>query len=296
MKRILDCYASDFKQMNSKELKQSILASEGRTVLSENIVTGSAADGLTNSEVARAAGADLILLNALDVYELYISGLDETNQPIQRLKEMLGRPIGVNLEPIDVDAKFNESRLSISKGRVASTDTFQRAEELGFDFVCLTGNPKTGVTNNELIHAVQLAKTQFSGLVIAGKMHQSGVAEEVMSINVAEELIEAGVDVILMPAVGTVPGVDEETSKHIVQLAKKSGVLTMASIGTSQESADPATIRQIGLMSKMIGFDIHHIGDAGYAGIAPYENIIALSKTIRGNRHTLRRMADSVNR
>ena len=112
---------------------------------------------------------------------------------------MLGRPIGVNLEPIDVDAKFNESRLSISKGRVASTDTFQRAEELGFDFVCLTGNPKTGVTNNELIHAVQLAKTQFSGLVIAGKMHQSGVAEEVMSINVAEELIEAGVDVILMP-------------------------------------------------------------------------------------------------
>lgn len=296
MKRILDCYASDFKNMTAKELKQSIIASEGRTLLSENIVTGSAADGLTNSEVARAAGADLILLNALDVYDLYISGLDITDNPVHTLQKMLGRPIGVNLEPIDLNADFNESRLDISKGRMASKDTILRAEELGFDFICLTGNPKTGVTNDELVNAVTLAKEFFSGLVIAGKMHQSGVAEEVMSVEVAKQLINAEADVILMPAVGTVPGVDEETTKKLVKLAKESKVLTMASIGTSQESADPATIRQIGLMSKIIGFDIHHIGDAGYAGIAPYENIIELSKTIRGNRHTLRRMADSVNR
>lgn len=296
MKRILDCYASDFEKMTKDELKQAIVASEGRTLLSENIVTGSAADGLTNSEVARAAGADLILLNALDVHDIFISGLEKMDEPIRMLKKMLGRPLGVNLEPIDLNARFNEKRLEISEGRVASADTMKQAEELGFDFICLTGNPKTGVSNKELVQAVKLAKESFNGLIIAGKMHQSGVSEEVMSLDVAKELIDAQVDVLLMPAVGTVPGVNQEMTSKIVQLARKEGVLTLASIGTSQESADPETIRQIGLMSKIIGFDIHHIGDSGYAGLAPYENIVTLSNTIRGNRHTIRRMADSVNR
>jgi len=46
----------------------------------------------------------------------------------------------------------------------------------------------------------------------------------------------------------------------------------------------------------MAGADIQHIGDAGYGGMALPENILALSKVIRGRRHTYRRMALSVNR
>ncbi|WP_161878739.1 DUF7916 family protein [Alkalibacterium sp. MB6] len=296
MKRLLDCHASDFENMTKDELVQSIVASEGRTLLSENIVTGSAAEGLTNSEVAKAAGADLILLNALDLFDIYISGLDETDDPIRRVKQLVGRPVGVNLEPIDLSADFNEQRLVISEGRMASKKTFQKANDLGFDFICLTGNPKTGVSNDVLVEAVKQAKEQFNGMIIAGKMHQSGVAEPVMTETVAKRIMDAGADVLLMPAVATVPGVNEEMCRSIVELAKKEKVLTMASIGTSQESADPSTIRQIGLMNKVIGFDIHHIGDSGYSGISPYENIIEMSKVIRGNRHTIRRMADSVNR
>ena len=37
MKRLLDCTASDFESMNGQELKQSIRASEGRTIVSEVI-------------------------------------------------------------------------------------------------------------------------------------------------------------------------------------------------------------------------------------------------------------------
>lgn len=67
----------------------------------------------------------------------------------------------------------------------------------------------------------------------------------------------------------------------------------MLTIGTSQEGADEHTIRQIALASKMAGADMHHIGDAGYHGIAVPENIMAYSIAIRGKRHTYIRMARS---
>ena len=70
----------------------------------------------------------------------------------------------------------------------------------------------------------------------------------------------------------------------------------MTTIGTSQEGADVSTVRQIALMSKMAGADLHHIGDTGYMGIALPENIMAYSIAIRGVRHTYTRMARSINR
>ena len=74
------------------------------------------------------------------------------------------------------------------------------------------------------------------------------------------------------------------------------GCLTITAIGTSQEGADVDTIRRIALMCKMTGTDIHHLGDAGYAGMSLPENIQAYSVAIRGIRHTYHRMACSVNR
>ena len=49
-------------------------------------------------------------------------------------------------------------------------------------------------------------------------------------------------------------------------------------------------------MNKICGVDIQHIGDAGYGGLAPVENIFELSKAIRGQRHTLSMIARSINR
>lgn len=47
----------------------------------------------------------------------------------------------------------------------------------------------------------------------------------------------------------------------------------MSAIGTSQESARPETLRQLAIMNKSCGVDLQHIGDAGYGGLAPAENI-----------------------
>ena len=56
------------------------------------------------------------------------------------------------------------------------------------------------------------------------------------------------------------------------------------------------TIKQIALRNKICGVDIQHIGDAGYGGLAVVDNIYALSNAIRGVRHTVSRLARSVNR
>lgn len=296
VKRLLNCFASDFETMTAQELKQSIRASEGRTILSENVVATAVSAGITNSEVAASFGADLILLNGLDLFSIAVNGLPESDTPIRYLKKLIGRPIGVNLEPVDFSAKMSEDKLDISNGRIASKETFEKANELGFDFICLTGNPGTGVSNKEIGKALKLAKEIFDGLVIAGKMHGAGVAESVVDLDAVKQFVELGVDILLLPAVGTVPGVTQEDIRAAVKIAKMKYTLTMSAIGTSQESADPATIREIALMNKIAGVDIQHIGDAGYGGVAPYQNLLEISRTIRGDRHTIARIAGSINR
>ncbi|HEL0026502.1 TPA: haloacid dehalogenase-like hydrolase [Streptococcus equi subsp. zooepidemicus] len=296
--RLLSASSSEMLQLTSLELKQAIKASEGRTIVSENVAprpswTG---DDLTNAEVAAAFSADLILLNCVDVFDVQISGLPATDQPILELRRLVGRPIGVNLEPIDLDVDMTEKRLELVEGRQATAKTFQEIEALGFDFVCLTGNPGTGVSNNQIERAIQQAKHYFSGLIIAGKMHAAGSNEAVIDLETVRRFIEAGADVILVPAVGTVPGFTEGDLRAIVEEVHAHDALVMSAIGTSQEGSDTTIVRDIAIRNKICGVDIHHIGDAGYSGIAPVENIFVLSDAIRGKRHTIVRMSRSIRR
>lgn len=304
MKRILNCFSSDFKESTGKEIVQSIQASEGRTIMAE---VGSHFQPLysdvSNPEIATAFGADFLLLNLFDVDNPSVNGIDaDESHVIERLKELTGRLIGINLEPVDTDADAAESLDDLPKGRQAAEESLQKAKELGIDFVCLTGNPKTGVTNDEILAAIHRANKVFGddGFIIAGKMHGAGVRGEagqgIINEETIEQFVAAGADVILIPSPGTVPGITMEDAQKWATSAHKHDALAMLSIGTSQEGSDAATIRQIALQNKMVGADIHHIGDAGYTGIAIPENIMDYSIAIRGKRHTIVRMAGSVNR
>lgn len=297
-KRFISANSSEILEMTASELKQSIRASEGRIVMSENVVTREPfIEDITNAEIARAFGADLILLNGIDVLNPKVSGLDESEESfVDQLHKLVGRPIGVNLEPVDQDASMAEDRLTIAQGRQANLETINKIEALGLDFVCLTGNPGTGVTNAQIEKTIRITRGRFSGLIIAGKMHGAGVSESIVDSDTVKSFIEAGADIILVPAVGTVPGFDEKDLKEIVQLVHNEGALVLSAIGTSQESSDEDTIKQIAIANKICGVDIQHIGDAGYAGLAPVENIFALSKAIRGMRHTASMMARSIQR
>lgn len=313
MKRLLSCNASDFMTMDAQELKQAILASEGRTVCSEMVITHEPViHDITNAEVARAVGADLILLNLLDCLEPLIMGMDNVTfqnyalikdkkefnlNVIRDLKKLVCRPIGVNLEPVAVSKEgMLESRLEIPEGRKCSVATLKAVEKLGFDFVCLTGNPGTGVTNETIADSIKVAKENFSGLIIAGKMHSSGVDEPVVTKEAIKAFVDNGVDILLVPAVGTVPALGEQELREIVTYAKSNNILTMSTIGTSQESSRVETIQQIAIENKKIGVDIQHIGDSGYNGMANVDNLFEMSVAIRGLRHTLSMICRSINR
>lgn len=299
MKRLISASAADFKRMPSDEFKQSIIASEGRVIVGETVVTATPLlEGVTNAEVMASFGSDLILLNEFDVFEQKISGLDVTDDPIKKIKHLTGRPIGINLEPVDQSVEGMGNKITISKGRQANKETFKKANELGVDFLLLTGNPSTGVTNKMIKESISVGKQFYKGLIFAGKMHGAGVSEEIINPDELREYINEGADGILIPAAGTVPGVSEEQARKAVKAVKtlNNQAIVISSIGTSQESADGETIRHIGLSNKRIGADVHHIGDGGYGRMPIPENIMKLGITVRGKRHTYFRMAQSINR
>lgn len=89
IKRILDCNASDFVNFNSNDLLNSIKASEGRTICSENICIYTGVTPYSNAEVAKAFGADLILLNLFDFENPYIYGIGNGNDIIKKTKTIM---------------------------------------------------------------------------------------------------------------------------------------------------------------------------------------------------------------
>ena len=306
MKRLLDCTASDFRTMNKEELLASIAGSEGRVLACESIgYIQPMLGNVTNAEFTAAMGADILLLNMFDVQKPVIQGLPkcEPRSVVAKLKALTGRPIGINLEPVDQPLEQEEGDLwAMTDGRKATLENARRAADMGVNFILLTGNPGVGVTNEAIVRTLKEYKAELGDRLIlaAGKMHASGIltegAEQIITTADIDAFAQAGADIILLPAPGTVPGITMEYVRGLVTHAHSLGCLTITAIGTSQEGADVDTIRQLALMCKMTGTDIHHLGDAGYAGMSLPENIQAYSVAIRGIRHTYHRMACSVNR
>lgn len=297
VKRILNCQTSDFQNFSKEDLLKSIKAGQGRTVCAEMVAVLPTVGGdLSNAEVARAFGADIMLLNLFDVLEPYIYGVGKGPEVIRQLKHLVGRPIGCNLEPVDSTVEMLEERQDIRPGRLASQETFKMAQDLGLDFICLTGNPGIGVSNDKIVEKIKEAKQVFNGIIIAGKMHGAGTDEAVVDLPTIQAFIDAGTDIIMVPGVATVPGMNQDLLTEIVKIAHSAEVLVMSAIGTSQESSPKSVIERMALDNKIAGVDIQHIGDAGYGGLALADNIFTLSAAIRGLRHTINRMATSVNR
>ena len=308
MKRFLDCTASDFEKMSKQELLEAIAASEGRLLVCETIGTIQPMLGdVTNAEFVAAMGADIILLNIFDVNHPVVQGLPsvEEKDVIRKIKELTGRPVGINLEPLEQDVESTVDTIDmwqLTNGRVATIENARKAIEMGVDLIVLTGNPGIGVTNKAITDTLRAFKKEFGNqiILVAGKMHASGIltegGEQIITKADVEAFADAGADIVLMPAPGTVPGITMEYIRSLVVEAHKFGKMTLTAIGTSQEGADTDTIKNIALMCKMTGTDLHHLGDAGYGGMSLPENILTYGKAIRGIRHTYHRMALSIKR
>ena len=303
LKRLIDTTARELTSYNKAELLTAISESEGRTLAAETIGTVTPMlVNITNAEFAASLGADLIMLNIFDVNNPIIQGLPQTSpeDTIREVKRLTGRMVAINLEPAVIRDEREESVWNLTTGRQATVENARKAADMGVDMIVLTGNPGVGVDNEAIIQALSRLKEAVGDRVIltAGKMHASGIiseaGEKILTEKDVEAFVDAGADVILLPAPGTVPGITMEYAGNLIRKAHEKGALAMTTIGTSQEGADDATVRQIALMCKMAGADIHHIGDSGYMGMALPENITAYSVAIRGKRHTYRRMAMSL--
>lgn len=303
LKRLIDTTAKELTSYNKAELLTAISESEGRTLAAETIGTVTPMlVNITNAEFVASLGADLIMLNIFDVNNPIIQGLPQTlpEDTIREVKRLTGRMVAINLEPAVIRDEHEESVWNLTTGRQATVENARKAADMGVDMIVLTGNPGVGVDNEAIIQALSRLKEAVGDRVIltAGKMHASGIiseaGEKILTEKDVETFVDAGADVILLPAPGTVPGITMEYAGNLIRKAHEKGALAMTTIGTSQEGADEATVRQIALMCKMAGADIHHIGDSGYMGMALPENITAYSVAIRGKRHTYRRMAMSL--
>ncbi len=310
IKRLLDANPSDFMGMSAHELIESIRLSDGRAVAAEVVaVAPPLLDKVSNAELAAAMGADLILLNMYDVTAPQVMGFPDRvptenrssvwgrmtlgrGVTLGQVKDWVGRPVGINLEPI-------ENRESITtSGRLALPENARAALEQGADFLVLTGNPYTGVTIDGIRRALRQIREAVGDAVVilAGKMHAAGTSGPLITSEDIAALADHGADGVVLPAPGTVPGMTVERVHSLVEQAHRYGLLVMNTVGTSQEGANVSTIEQLAIMSKMTGADIHHLGDAGTIGIAVPENILAWSLALRGRRHTWHRMAASLRR
>jgi hypothetical protein len=308
-KRLLDANASDFASMSPRQIIEGIRLSEGRIVAAEVIaVAPPLIDKVSNPELAASMGADLLLMNFYDVTAPQVFGFP-TESPsseskifgrfpsgqgvtLNQVKSWIGRPVGLNLEPIENPAAVSTS------GRLATAENAGLALQQGADFIVITGNPHTGVTTQGICRSAAEIRLAIGdkAILFAGKMHAAGASSAAMTGADVQSLAEAGADGILLPAPGTVPGMTVEAGRDLIEAAHKLNLLVMNTVGTSQEGASRSTIEQLALWSKMSGADIHHLGDAGTLGMAVPENIYAWSLALRGRRHTWHRMASSLKR
>lgn len=319
VRRLISSSRSEILNMTAKDLKTSILTSEGRTVLCQNFVGDNLCEGTTNAEISQAMGADMIFFNGYSMDEhqsqigLIVEEWNEESQTYQqkqyRLKDMkkvINVPLGIYLEcgkGDDASTSTSPEKQNVRQDRIASKENIEKAIKEDCDFIVLAGNPGTMTSYDAIVEATKQAKEVVGDrvLLFAGKW-EDGVYNKVlgdpqvpMSVHkkFISDLIDAGADVICMPMPGCRAGISVDDIRELITFTHtyKPGTLVMSFLDCSVEGADNDSIRQCTLWSKMTGADIHAIGDAGLAGMSSPEGIYTMSIALKGRRLTFRRIA-----
>ena len=306
--RIIGATKSDFEKMSPMELKESIFKAESRTIMGQHLLFAGPGlvRGVTNSELMFAWGADMVTLNTIDLDDM-------SNNPglcglsLKELKARCNRPIGVYLGcPKAGSEDGGKKALYRREGMVATREHILKCREIGADFIVLGGNPGSGTSLTDVISCTRMARKMLGDdmLIMAGKW-EDGINEKVLGDPTADydakevirQLIDAGADCIDLPCPGSRGGITVEDIRSLVQYVHtyKPGTLTMCFLNSSVECTDEDTIRQVAILMKQTGADIHAIGDGGFSGCSWPKNVYQLSVSIKGEHYTWFRNA-SVNK
>lgn len=298
-KRILDAAASDFLAMNAAELTKSIRETEGRTISAEVICTYEPpVEGVTHAEIAAAFGADIITLDHFDPDNPLIRGLPASvaAQPdiLRQLKRMIGRPIAVNM------AVTRQEEGGWLYTRRYSAERLEKLVQQGADIVFLYGDPHSGQSAAEVAAAAREARVRYGDdLMLVGvpdvffpPPNDEALREQYLRAH--EQILSAGAQCIGLVMPGSKQGWRLEETAALVDHVHQLGGLVWLILTGSVEGSPRENIQQMALNAKMIGGDVYRLDEAGLAGMPLPENILEFSLTIRGKRHTYRRMALSV--
>jgi hypothetical protein len=306
--RLISATGTEALALTPRELVAAIGASEGRVLMSQSLLWFQGLQlGITNPELESAFGADLLLLNGYDTRPgTRMPGMlrsmlpeDGDHWSLAELRATVRRPVGVYLECVgDLGVRPG------GEGRVATPQNVRAAQEQGADFFVLGGNPSSGVRLDSVIEATRRIRDELGeDVVLMSGKWEDGSVEPVLgdprsvrpATAIVADLLDAGADVITLPAPGSRQGISVDMIRECVELthAHRPGALALTFLNGSVEGADVDTIRQIGLLMKETGADIHAIGDGGLAGCALPENVFQLSLTLKGRGHTYWRMAAS---
>jgi len=307
--RLISASITDMKNWTGRELKTAILKSEGRVVMGQHLIFASdgLVRGVNNTELMKAFGADMVMLNTCNLKGADLN--DKMMNPgmqgmtLRQLKERANIPIGIYLGCPGKN-EIPKDKIYDLEGMLATEENIKKCQEIGADFIVLGGNPGCGTSIDDVIKTTKLARDICGEemLIFAGKW-EDGVTEKVLGDPLAtknakeiiKELIDAGADVIDLPAPGSRHGISTHMIQELVQFTHtyKPGTLAMTFLNSSVECADTATIRQIALMMKETGADVHAIGDGGFAGCSTPENVMQLSVSLKGKHYTYFRMAST---
>lgn len=299
VRRLISAKASKISTYNGRQLREAILKSEGRVLMGQTYLKNPILfPECTSTELMFAFGADMVLLNGFDFADPTtcqgMQGFD-----YQGLKDLVGgRPVGIYLgcpgPHVDLDKD------PTLRGMVCSEENLLKAKEWGVSFVILGGNPGSGTSIKDVVRWTKKCR-EICGedmLIFAGKW-EDGIVEKVLGDPLADydakeiilELIEAGADIIDFPAPGSRHGITVEIIRSLIEFTHRHGALAMSFLNSNVEAADRDTIRQVTLMMKQTGCDVHAIGDGGFGGGTWPENIYQMSVTLKGKAYTWAQMA-----
>ncbi|GFZ27521.1 DUF7916 family protein [Lactobacillus corticis] len=300
--RLISAKSDDIRKMSGRDLKESIKKSEGRVIMAQHLLFASTGlvRGITNTELNKAFGADMILLNTYN-FDDSAKNLGLQGNTVQDLKDKVGVPVGIYLG-CPGKGSTQDDQIYDKNGMLASIEHIKKLKELAPDYVILGGNPGTGTSLEDIISGTKMVRKILGPdtLIFAGKW-EDGVDEKVLgdplatydTKEVIKRLIEAGADVIDFPAPGSRSGISVRHIQELIEFVHSypKETLAMSFLDSSLEGSDTETIREIALQIKETGADVIAIGDGGFSGCPIPENILQLSTSIKGKPYTYFRMA-----
>lgn len=302
--RLISAKASQVSKYTGRQLREAILKSEGRVLMGQTYLKNPILfPSCTSTELMFAFGGDMVLLNGFDFQHPEtcpgLQGFD-----YKELKSLVGgRPVGIYLgcPGKDVDLENNAAmQLYDLGGMVCSKENLEKCKEWGVSFIILGDNPGSGTSIRDVVYWTKKAR-EICGedmLIFAGKW-EDGIVEKVLGDPLADydakeiidQLIENGADIIDFPAPGSRHGITVERIRELIEYTHRKGALAMSFLNSNVEAADRDTIREVTLLMKQTGCDVHAIGDGGFGGGTWPENIYQMSVTLKGKAYTWAQMA-----